>query len=134
MTSKSEEGGVLTVYYDGACPLCRAELGHYTRRDRDGRLDLVDVSKEGAALPEGLTSQKAKARFHVRAPDGRLASGAAAFAEIWARVPGWGWAARAARLPGVMPVLELAYRGFLKVRPALVGAFVRVQRLRGRQV
>ncbi|MFX0541105.1 thiol-disulfide oxidoreductase DCC family protein [Roseovarius sp. S4756] len=128
----ADEQGALTVYYDGACPLCRAELSHYTARDKAGRLALVDVSQPEVRLPDELDAKDAKARFHVRTPDGRLVSGAAGFAQVWGRVPGWGWAARLASVPGVLPVLELGYRGFLKLRPRIVGMFIRLQHLRGR--
>jgi predicted DCC family thiol-disulfide oxidoreductase YuxK len=56
-------------------------------------------------------------RFHVRAGDGRVLSGAAAFVEVWTRLPRWRWAARAASLPGALAALELGYRMFLPVRP-----------------
>lgn len=127
--SRAKDQGAVTVYYDGACPLCRAEIGHYTRRDDDRKLRLVDVSRDDADLPEGLSAEAARARFHVSTDDGRLTSGARAFSEIWARIPGWRWAAALARLPGVLWILELSYRGFLKVRPAMVAIFTR---LRGR--
>ncbi|WP_113911380.1 thiol-disulfide oxidoreductase DCC family protein [Roseovarius dicentrarchi] len=120
--------GCTTVYYDGACPLCRSEIGYYAKRDRDGRLDLVDVSQPGADLPDGLDANDAKARFHVQSAGGSLLSGAAAFAEVWRQVPGWGVAARVAHFPGVMPMLELAYRGFLRLRPGIVRLFVALRR------
>ncbi|MGJ5204547.1 thiol-disulfide oxidoreductase DCC family protein [Bradyrhizobium sp. HKCCYLR20261] len=106
-----------TVYFDGSCPLCRAEIGYYSRTDQAGALCFVDVSKRGAETPEGLTQGQAMARFHVRAADGRLLSGAAAFVEVWRRLPRWRWAARVASLPGVLTVLELGYRLFLPARP-----------------
>lgn len=68
------------------------------------------------------------ARFHVIAPDGQVLSGAAAFIEVWRGLPGWRWLARPADLPGVEPVLEVTYRAFLKVRPAMVRLFVAVKR------
>jgi predicted DCC family thiol-disulfide oxidoreductase YuxK len=66
-------------------------------------------------------------RFHVRASDGRVLSGAAAFVEVWTRLPKWRWAARAASLPGMLAVLELGYRMFLPVRPFISRLFGRVR-------
>jgi predicted DCC family thiol-disulfide oxidoreductase YuxK len=121
-------GARTTVLYDGSCPLCTAEIGLYRDRDGEGRLHLVDVSAPGAALPQGLDREAAMARFHVIAPDGQVLSGAAAFIEVWRGLPGWRWLARPADLPGVEPVLEVTYRAFLKVRPAMVRLFVAVKR------
>jgi predicted DCC family thiol-disulfide oxidoreductase YuxK len=115
-----------TVYFDGSCALCQAEIDHYRRQDRAGAVCFVDVSKTAAETPDGLDRKRAMARFHVRAPDGRVLSGAAAFPEIWRRLPGWRWAARAARLPGVLPLLELGYRMFLPARPFLARLASRV--------
>lgn len=108
-----------TVYFDGSCRLCQAEIGYYRGLDQAGAICFVDVSEAGAATPEGVTQQGAMARFHVRAADGRILSGAAAFVEVWTRLPKWRWAARVASLPGVLQVLELGYRAFLPVRPYL---------------
>ncbi len=108
-----------TVYFDGSCPLCSVEIKHYASRDGADRLRFVDVSTEAADLGAGLTRGNAMARFHVRQADGTLLSGARAFVEVWATLPGWKWAARLAKIPGVTPVLELAYRAFLPVRPFL---------------
>jgi len=69
------------------------------------------------------------ARFHVIAPEGQVLSGAAAFIEVWRALRGWRWLAGLASLPGVEPVLEVAYRAFLKARPAMVRLFVAAQRL-----
>jgi predicted DCC family thiol-disulfide oxidoreductase YuxK len=119
-----------TVYFDGSCPLCRAEIGYYRRTDQAGSLCFVDVSESAALTPEGTTQQQAMERFHVRASDGRILSGAAAFVEVWSRLPKWRLAARAASLPGVLPVLEWGYRMFLPVRPLMSRLFGRVLRLR----
>lgn len=115
-----------TVYFDGSCPLCRAEIVYYRRKDQVGPLRFVDISEVGAVPPEGITQQRAMKRFHVRASDGRVLSGAAAFVEVWTRLPRWRWAARAASLPGALIALELGYRIFLPVRPFISRLFGRI--------
>ena len=118
-----------TVFFDGSCPLCRAEIGYYRRKDHAGAFCFVDVSEAGAAIPEGIIQQRAVERFHVRSGDGRVLSGAAAFVEVWTRLPKWRWAARAASLPGALAALELGYRMFLPVRPFISRVFGQLLKL-----
>lgn len=108
-----------TVYFDGACPLCRAEIAFYRRQDKEGAVCFVDVAAADAATPEGVTQTQALQRFHVREHDGRIRSGAAAFVAVWSQLPGWRRAARVAALPGVLSMLELGYSLFLPIRPYL---------------
>ena len=123
-------GDCTTLYYDGACPLCRAEIANYTKRDTGSRLALVDVSQLDADMPDNLDVASAKVRFHVTSADGDLLSGAAAFADVWRQVPGWGLAHIIAQWPGAMALLELAYRGFLRLRPGIVRIFVAIRHKR----
>jgi ubiquinone biosynthesis monooxygenase Coq7 len=106
-----------TVYFDGACPLCRREIAHYRSRAGAESISWVDVATvEAAALGENLDRDAALARLHVRDADGRLVSGAAAFAAIWRRLPAYAWLGRLASPPPVQWLLEGGYRGFLAVR------------------
>ncbi|MBI1386785.1 MAG: DUF393 domain-containing protein [Rhizobiales bacterium] len=115
-----------TVYFDGACPLCRAEISHYQAQKGSELLCFVDVAQPGADLGANLEREQALARFHVRGADGALVSGAAAFVALWAHLPRWRWAARLARIPGILPVLETVYRAFLPLRPRLARVVGRV--------
>ncbi|WP_375462530.1 thiol-disulfide oxidoreductase DCC family protein [uncultured Methylobacterium sp.] len=119
----------LTVYYDGACPLCRAEIGHYRRCRGAERIAFVDVAPEipDSRLGPGLDPDAARRRFHVRDADGRLCSGAAAFARLWSVLPAWRWLGRLVRLAPVLPLAEAAYRAFLPLRPRLARLLVRAR-------
>ena len=118
----SSEPAKTTIVYDGSCPLCRAEISHYRVQKGAEALAFEDVSQTAPSACD-LTQSAAMARFHVRLADGRLLSGAEAFVAVWRGLPRWRWAANLADLPGVLPVLELLYRGFLPVRPYLSRAF-----------
>lgn len=109
-----------TVYFDGSCPLCSAEITHYASKIGARKLHFVDVSAQGVDLGSDLAVEDAMSRFHVRKPDGELISGAKAFVEVWRLVPGWRWMSRLAGIPGVLPIMDALYRGFLVVRPRLV--------------
>ena len=112
----------LTVLFDGACPLCRREIGIY-RGLRPLRPEspvcFADVNDTALQLPSGITREQLLARFHVRSNDGQLLSGAQAFLALWAALPGWRWLALAGRLPGAVWVMERSYRLFLRWRPTL---------------
>jgi predicted DCC family thiol-disulfide oxidoreductase YuxK len=109
----------VTVFFDGSCPMCRAEIGVY--RDCAGaeRVAFVDVASVTGDVAAGLSRSQAMARFHVRTADGQLVSGAAGFAALWLALPRWRWLGRAVMLPGVAQAAELAYRGFLAFRPGV---------------
>lgn len=122
---KTSEDGP-TIYFDGSCALCSVEVDHYASRLGGEKLGFVDVSRNDARLGADLTSDIAMRRFHVRRPDGTLVSGAQAFVEVWKTLPGWRWAARLARIPGVLPVLEVGYLAFLPIRPFISKAVARL--------
>lgn len=112
----------LTVYYDGACPLCRREVAWYQRLDRAGRLAWHDVSRDAGDLArDGVCQADALARIHARRPDGTLVTGAAAFVAIWERLPGFRLLAPLARQKPVLARLERAYLWFARRRRRLTG-------------
>ncbi|MEQ8406548.1 MAG: DUF393 domain-containing protein [Oceanicaulis sp.] len=104
------------VYFDGACPLCRAEIGLYQRQGAEA--EFIDISR-GEGAPEEVGCDAALKRFHVRRSDARLLSGAAAFAELWKATPGWRWLGRIGAVPPFVWIGEGLYRAFLVIRPAI---------------
>ncbi len=116
----------LTVLYDGACPLCRREIGVYRGLKplhADAPVCFADVSDAALplprSLPAGTTREQLLARLHVRGRGGEWLSGAPAFLALWAALPGWRWLAVAGRVPGAAWVMERGYRLFLRCRPLL---------------
>jgi predicted DCC family thiol-disulfide oxidoreductase YuxK len=128
VTETVDESPPLTVLYDGACPLCRREIGIYRDLESNSPVCYADVSDPALPLPPGTTREQLLARFHVRSRDGELLSGAQAFLALWAVLPGWRWLARAGRLPGAHRAMERAYRVFLRWRPTLQRWAARLER------
>lgn len=107
----------LTVWYDGACPLCRREIAMLRRLDRRTAIDFVDVS-DGQPENCPVAQEDLLARFHARDGD-RVLSGAAAFAAMYRRIPVLRPIGELARLPLLDRLFEGLYRLFLRFRPRL---------------
>jgi demethoxyubiquinone hydroxylase (CLK1/Coq7/Cat5 family) len=115
---------MLSVYFDGACPLCVREVAVYRRQAP------ADVRWENLAEPEVHIPRASNGympardvllrRFHVHTADGRWLHGAPAFAMLWARL-GWPWRSLSliGRLPGGLWCMDVVYSLFLRVRPRL---------------
>jgi predicted DCC family thiol-disulfide oxidoreductase YuxK len=109
------------VFFDGSCPLCSREIAFYQSRAGSENIDWIDISQsvdEGEVVP-GLCRERALARFHVKTADGRIVSGAAAFATLWSILPGFRLLGRLFQLPPLTWLLERAYDLFLTFRPRL---------------
>lgn len=105
------------VWFDGACPLCQREIAFMKRLDRTNAINFVDVS--GAGDPSCPIDQaELLARFHAE-EDGKVLSGAAAFAAMWRAIPRLRFLGQMARNPIVLAALERFYRVFLRIRPSL---------------
>lgn len=108
----------LTVYYDGACPVCRREIALYRSQPGAEQLCWVDAAHcEPQALGPGLDRATALARLHVRDERGRLVSGARGFLALWQGLPRWAWLGRLLNRGPLPALLELGYRLFLRLRP-----------------
>ena len=107
----------LTVWFDGACPLCRREIALMRRLDRRRVIEFVDVQSPASVCP--LDRAELLARFHAQEAGGEIVSGAAAFAAMWRAIPLLRPLGLAARWKPLLWVLERLYLQFLKFRPRL---------------
>lgn len=106
----------LTVFYDGACPVCAFEIEALRRRDACGRLQVVDISAPGFdATGHGFRQSALEASIHVVASDGEVIRGATALRRIY-RAVGLGWLVAPTAWPGVQALSDRAYRVFAKRR------------------
>jgi len=113
----------LTLFYDAACPLCRAEIEYLSRNNRRGLLAFVDINSE-RYQPEvvGVSCEQALAAMYGQFADGTLISGVEVFAAAYAhadlKLLAWLFSRKAMR-----PILNWSYRLFAKNRHAISKLF-----------
>jgi predicted DCC family thiol-disulfide oxidoreductase YuxK len=106
----------VSVYYDGACPVCTKEIGFYQRQVGAGDINWVDVARcDDNALPMGVTREAALARFHVVNAKG-MTDGAPAFIALWCALPRFRFIGRVLSVPPMPTLLNWAYAAFLRLR------------------
>ena len=99
-----------TVFYNGACPVCRAEIGHYRGLTGEGRLRYHDISDDPTTLARlGVDEEDQRRRLHVVTEDGRLLVGVDAFLALWRTLPRYRWIARLVGSPGLRPAAGWLY-------------------------
>jgi len=109
-----EKPSPVTIWYDSLCPICSREILIMRSLDWARRIAFVDLHAPNADCP--LDPAVLLARFHARAADGRVVSGAEAFALMWRQIPLLWPFGQLARIPTVLALLERAYVQFLRWR------------------
>jgi predicted DCC family thiol-disulfide oxidoreductase YuxK len=109
----------LTLYYDGTCPLCMAEIEFLQSRNALGQLGFVDVTQTAfEAEGHSISCEAAMAQIHGRTADGQVLVGVPVFATAYklANLPVLAWILSRKWL---IPVLQPAYVLFAKHRQAI---------------
>ncbi|MBV7266507.1 thiol-disulfide oxidoreductase DCC family protein [Erythrobacter ani] len=107
----------VTVWFDGACPLCQREIAFMRKLDREDAIRFIDVAHE--ADPNCPIDQtKLLERFHAE-ESGTILSGAAAFAAMWRAIPAIRPLGLIARNGVILRLLERLYVWHLRIRPQL---------------
>ena len=106
----------LTLYYDGQCPLCLAEIRFLSRRPHGGLLAFVDVTTDTAqTVADGISCAAALANMHGRLADGTLLVGVSVFPAAYQRagLPAMAWVFSR---PWLQPFWRAAYAVFARYR------------------
>lgn len=110
----------ITVYYDGLCRVCAAEIGFYRRAQGSESIRFVDIfSPDFDVQSESLDAAAIHKELHVRKSDGSVVIGVDAFVAIWEVLPRYRFIVKLAKLYPVGAVLRLGYRLFVQIRPFL---------------
>ena len=110
-------GPAATVFFDGACALCRREIAHYRRLPGADRLSWIDISEAEEVLEQyGLSRDAAMARLHVLDAAGNWQTGAWGFAELWSHLRAYRWLAVILRRSRTLPLLDRGYAHFAQRR------------------
>jgi predicted DCC family thiol-disulfide oxidoreductase YuxK len=111
---------MVTVYFDGLCRLCSAEIEHYRRQEGADKISFVDITAQNFdPLREGLDPHAVHKVLHVRSSAGEIKTGVDAFVEIWSTLPKFNWLGKVVGVKPVRWIAELGYIGFATLRPFL---------------
>ena len=109
----------LTLYYDGQCPLCVAEVEFLQSRNALGQLAFIDITQTGFETSgHNISCEAAMAQLHGRTTDGQVLIGVPVFAMAYklANLPVLAWLLSRRWL---MPLLQPTYVLFAKHRQAI---------------
>lgn len=113
----------LTLFYDGACPLCQAEILFLSGRNQADLLGFVDInSKSYDPLKVGVSCEEALAAMYGQYADGTLINGVTVFPEAYRRadLPTLAWIFSR---KSMQPILKIGYRFFANNRHAISRVF-----------
>jgi len=107
---------ILTLFFDGKCPLCQAEIVFLSRRNQAGLLAFVDINSDlYDERAVGVSCSQALAEMYGQLDNGTLIKGPEVFGEAYRRagLPTLAWVMSRKTLA---PLLALGYRFFAKHR------------------
>ncbi|WP_323844718.1 DUF393 domain-containing protein [Microbulbifer magnicolonia] len=105
----------IRVYFNSACPVCRAGIESQKGRMRGCPVEWQDVHLDNELAKDvDADLEFVRERLHVIDENGRLRVGWDAFIAIWRNSPGEAWKARLASAPVAKPVLGGLYNLFAR--------------------
>lgn len=114
-----DDADKITVYYDGACPVCRRQRARYETLSGTlgSEIRWFDINGRDAQLQQlGIEPQRALTELHVRTPDGGIHRELDAYILLLQRIPWLKPLAWLIGLPGIRPLLSRLYHYWVQRR------------------
>jgi predicted DCC family thiol-disulfide oxidoreductase YuxK len=112
---------LVTLLYDGDCPLCVREARLLGWLDRRGGLVLEDIAAPGFdGARHGVTFEQVMGHIHAVLPDGSLVTGMEAFRRAYGAA-GYGFLLAPTAWPGLRPLFDRLYAWFAANRLRITG-------------
>ncbi len=116
----------LTIYFDGSCPLCSAEVRNLQLRDHQGRLSFVDCSPANFVSPLAGADREALMQvIHGVGAQGQVLRAVDVFEAAY-RAVGLPWVSRLLTHPILRPIADHAYPWIVRNRHRLPRAVISV--------
>lgn len=106
----------IKVYYNSACPVCRAGIEGQKDKTTACQVQWADVHRDNEAVAEiGESLEYVRERLHVVDEQGVKRMGVDAFIVLWRHSPKERWKARLLSLPLIHPLAQLGYKAFARL-------------------
>ncbi|MEL6217787.1 MAG: DUF393 domain-containing protein [Pseudomonadota bacterium] len=117
-TASADPRAARTVFFDGACPVCRREVGWYRGMAGAEHVLWQDVSDPATQIPPDTDRAQLLGRFTVLRRDGTKATGAAGFSALWRALGPTRLLGKLTDREPFRTIGEILYRAFLRLRRA----------------
>lgn len=110
---------LVTIYYDGLCPLCKVEIAHLRGRTDPAFVSFIDIAADDFdPAAHGIDLERAHRILHVKVGS-EMRTGVEAVLTMWSLTSLTRWLSRLCRVPGFYRMACVGYWFFARVRPYL---------------
>ena len=111
---------MVTVIYDGECPLCKRARAWLMAHALEGAFEFLPCQSDARKSRYGFMEERAcMEAMQVVLPNGEVYAGDKALPHVLKRLKRWHWLAYLFRIPGVTWVSPVVYRCIARNRYAL---------------